>query len=84
MVVRIGTNFLLFVGTKHQSHHHNSGVAAVAGNHVAGTDLERLVVSSRREQNCTARVANYTFCSLPCFVLAIGNVGAERNCQRNS
>lgn len=47
MVVRIGTNLLLFVATKYQSHHPNSGVAAVVGNCVAGTDLECLAVNAR-------------------------------------
>jgi hypothetical protein len=82
MVVRIGANLLLFVATKHQSHHPNAGVAAVAGDHVAGTDLEHLAVSVSIEQNCTARLANYTFCGLPFCVLVLGTVGTQGNCQR--
>lgn len=47
MVVGIGRDLILFVATKHQPDHQNSGVAAVAGNHVARADLERLAVSKR-------------------------------------
>jgi len=42
MVVRIGADIILFVAERHQSHHPNSGMAAVAGNDGAGADLEWL------------------------------------------
>ena len=42
MVVRIGADLVLLVAERHQPHHPNSGMAAVAGNDGAAVDLERL------------------------------------------
>jgi len=84
MVVRIGADIVLLVAERHQSHHPNSGMAAVAGNDGARADLERLDFSQRHEQNCTAGVGNYTFSGLPFFVLVFGTVGAQENYARNS
>ncbi len=42
MVVGIGTDVVLLVAQRHQPHHQNSGMAAVAGNDGAGADLEWL------------------------------------------
>ena len=42
MVVRIGADIVLLVAKQHQPHHQNSGMAALAGNHGTGADLEWL------------------------------------------